>query len=607
MRIQLPVLLLLITMLSSSLLLAQQQDPHSFSQPKLMVIEHLTLDLDADFDAKQLQGNVILKLRRHMANADTLILDTRDLLIKSVAAKLADKWVKAEYTLGEVQPGLGSPLSIDLPDNSTEVKIEYASQPQASGLQWLTPAQTAGKKQPFLFSQSQAIHARSWVPLQDTPQVRFTYTATVRTPKGLKAVMSAENDPQDQDGEYQFNMPQAIPSYLMAIAVGELHFQAMSERTAVYAEPAILAAAAKEFEDTEAMMVATEKRFGPYQWGRYDLLILPPSFPFGGMENPRLSFITPLVSLIAHELAHSWSGNLVTNATWADLWLNEGFTTYLEDRIVEDIFGQQRASMEAVLGYQSLLDEIDSMESAADTRLAVDLDGRDPDDGFSSVAYEKGRWFLTWLETCFGQQRFDAWLKGYFQRHAFQSINTAGFLEDLNEHLLQPNPGVVSIQQIKAWIEGEGLPSDHIVPTSDAFASIDAARDAWVAEQLNTDAINTSQWTTQQWLYFLNSIPSDVGAKRMVDLDKAFKLTDVGNNEIAHSWLKLAIQNQYQPAYQRLRQYLISIGRRKLIVPLYEELMNFDEGAKLAREVYQQARSGYHPLAQGTVDGIVNG
>ncbi len=615
MRIQIRLSAFLILMLTALAMHAEQQDPHSFSQPELMVVSHLALDLDVDFEQKALKGSVVLTLQRHDPTADTLVLDTRDLNIHAVETGMDGQWKEAEYELGQPAQGLGRPLSIKMPVDTTQVKIRYSSQPQASGLQWLAPAQTAGKKYPFLFSQSQAIHARSWVPLQDTPRVRFTYEAVVRTPAGLKAVMSAENDPQDQDGNYQFRMPQPIPSYLMAIAVGELRFQAMSERTAVYAEPSVLAAAAAEFEDTEAMMVATEKRFGPYQWGRYDLLILPPSFPFGGMENPRLSFITPtviagdksLVSLIAHELAHSWSGNLVTNASWSDLWLNEGFTTYLEDRIVEDIYGERRAAMEGVLGYQSLVNDIETIALAADTRLAVNLSGRDPDDAFSSVPYEKGRWFLTWLEQCFGQQRFDAWLKGYFQRHAFRSIDTHGFLMDLREHLLEPNPGVVSIQQIRMWIEGEGLPEDHLVPKSSAFEPIDTARNGWLADELEAADIDTDQWSTQEWLYFLNNLPTDIGAGRLAELDKAFELTAAGNNEIAHSWLKLAIQNQYQPAFQRLEQYLVGIGRRKLIVPLYEELMKSESGTAFARRVYDQARPGYHPQAQSGIDVIVNG
>lgn len=606
---------ILLLLLSSLVSVASsiQHDPHSFSQPGLVVIDHLDLDLDVSFDDKILSGTACFRLKRIADTVDKLVLDTRGLTIIGAEAMLDGQWVKTDFSLGEADGDLGEPLTVSLPVGADQVRVHYASQPSASGLQWLTPSQTAGKQQPFLFSQSQAIHARSWVPLQDTPQVRFTYNANIRTPQGLKAVMSAENDPDDQDGDYQFAMPQRIPSYLMALAVGELRFQPMSERTGVYAEPSVLAAAAAEFDDTEAMMDVTEKRFGEYQWGRYDLLILPPSFPFGGMENPRLSFITPtviagdksLVSLIAHELAHSWSGNLVTNSTWADLWLNEGFTTYLEGRIIEDIFGKDRYNMEAVLGYQDLQNELENSETPADTRLAIDLDGRDPDDGFSNVAYEKGRWFLTWLESQYGRERFDTWLKGYFQRHQFQSIDTVGFLQDISENLLKRYPDEVTIQQVRMWVEGEGMPEYHLVPQSSAFEPIDIARQQWLTGEQSADAIETDRWTTQQWLYFLNNLPEDIGVERMTALDQAFGLTQVGNNEIAHSWLKLAIHNDYQPAYARLEQYLMSIGRRKLIVPLYEMLMSSESGRTMAKTIYAQARPGYHPLAQSTIDEIV--
>lgn len=590
----------------------ERPDPHSYSRPDQIRVDHLALDLAVDFDQRQLKGSATLDLNYLEPSSRELILDTRDLVIQAVEVPQGDAWQAAEYVLAAPDEVLGSELTIKLPAAVKQVRVSYHSQPQASGLQWLTPEQTAGKQHPFLFSQSQAIHARSWVPLQDTPQVRFTYSARIKTPAGLKAVMSAENDPLDQDGDYQFNMPQRIPSYLMAVAVGELAYQSMSERTAVYAEPSVLEAAAAEFEDTENMMLAVEKRFGSYAWGRYDLLILPPSFPFGGMENPRLSFITPtviagdksLVSLIAHELAHSWSGNLVTNATWADLWLNEGFTTYLERRIMEDLFGERRMRMEAVLGYQDLLEDLER-HAGPDSRLAVELNGRDPDDVFSDVPYEKGRLFLAWLEHCFGRDRFDPWLRAYFDRHAFQTMTTEKFLADLDANLLQKHPGVISMEQVKAWVYGESLPAGHPVPQSDAFTTIDSLRSAWLAGDKPAAELPVKSWTTHEWLYFLNNLPQDLGSERMKTLDQAFHLTDSGNNEIAHSWLKLAIVNNYTVADARLEQYLIGIGRRKLIQPLYEALMKTPEGKVKAQMIYREARPGYHPLAQSSMDAIV--
>jgi len=588
-------------------------DPHSHAQADLVRIQHLHLDLTLDFSRQQLHGHADLRLQRLQDEVRELVLDTRDLDIRRVQTANGDdaNWQMASFRLAAADAILGSALHIELPASADRVRIDYATSPQASGLQWLTPAQTAGKRKPFMFSQSQAIHARSWVPLQDTPQVRFTYSAKLRTPAGIKAVMGAENDAADQDGHYQFDMPQPIPSYLLAIAAGELQFQAMSERTGVYAEPALLAAAAAEFEDTEAMMLAVEKRFGAYRWGRYDLLILPPSFPFGGMENPRLSFITPtviagdksLTSLIAHELAHSWSGNLVTNALWADLWLNEGFTTYLERRIVADVYSQRRADMEAVLGWRELQQELATLD-AADTRLVPDLQGRDPDAVFSNVAYEKGSLLLRSLEHAIGREAFDTWLRGYFQRNAFVPMTTDLFLHDLQQHLLMQHDAV-TLEQVRQWIEQPGLPAMAALPESNAFALIDAAREQWLHDDIDAAQLSVTGWTTQEWVYFLNRLPRDLGTQRMTELDRAFALTASGNNEILHSWLLLAIANDYVSARARLRDYLVSIGRRKLIIPLYEALLETATGRSMAASIYSMARSGYHPLAQTTVDSLL--
>ena len=341
---------------------SNRQDGHSFANPGEVVVRHLDLDWDVRFDRRTLDGSATLHVERVVEGADALRLDTRDLSITAV--ELSDNgadWTQTPFTLGDADPILGAPLEVTLSETATQVRIAYTTSPGASGVQWLEPAQTAGKTHPFMFTQSQAIHARSWIPLQDTPGVRVTYTATVRTPRALRAVMSAAHDAETPlDGEFRFEMRQPIPSYLIALAVGDLAFRSMGARTGVYAEPSVVESAAAEFDDTEAMMTAIERLYGPYRWERYDLLVLPPSFPFGGMENPRLTFATPtviagdksLVALVAHELAHSWSGNLVTNATWRDFWLNEGVTVYLERRILEEVFGRPRVDMEATLDRQ---------------------------------------------------------------------------------------------------------------------------------------------------------------------------------------------------------------------------------------------------------------
>jgi hypothetical protein len=425
--------------------------------------------------------------------------------------------------------------------------------------------------------------------------------------------MSAGGNPEGRrGGEYRFAMPQRIPAYLLAIAAGDIAFAAMSRRTGVYAEPALVEAAAREFEDTERMMEAAERLYGPYRWERYDILVLPPSFPFGGMENPRLTFATPtvlagdksLVSLIAHELAHSWSGNLVTNATWRDFWLNEGFTTYIERRIVEEIYGRDFAAMEAVLGRQDLEDELGRLEDP-DEILHIDLTGRDPDDGATRLPYEKGALFLRSLEELFGRERFDAYLRGYFDRFAFQSILTEDFLDDLRTHLFASEAARARTVPVETWIEAPGLPEQAPRPSSEALDAVARVAGDWSAGRVSTAEVPFGAWSTQQRLQFLRRLASPLSTERMAELDAAFGLTASRNNEVAFQWLLMSLRSGYAPADERLEDFLVSIGRRKYIKPLYEELVKTPRGAARARAVYARARPGYHPIAVDTMDRIV--
>ena len=589
--------------------IASGVDYHSFANPNEVRVTHLSLDLTANFESKQLIGSVTLDIERAKPENDTLVLDTRGLDIQRVSVDGED----VPFDMGETDPDLGTPLSITLPSAANSLTVAYSTSPEASGVQWLTPAQTAGKQHPFLFTQAQAVHARSFIPLQDSPQVRVTYDATIKTPEALLAVMSASNDPAtERDGEYEFTMPQPIPSYLIALAIGDLEFKAMGERTGVYAEPALLESAAKEFEDTEAMLEVTEENYGPYQWDRYDLLILPPSFPFGGMENPRLSFITPtviagdksLVSLIAHELAHSWSGNTVTNATWRDLWLNEGFTTYLTYRIMEMIYGHDRFKKEAVLGYQDLENDVAALDEN-DEILAIDLRGRNPDDVFSNIPYEKGALFLREIEQKIGRENFDAFLMQYFKDFAFKSITTDTFIAYLDDTLLKQYPNELDADRIHTWIFEPGIPEGAPHPESDAFSKIDETRSAWLSGGIKAADIETGQWTVHEWLYFLNNMPESLSEAQLVELDSAFSLTSTKNNEIAHSWLMIAVENNYQPAFERLYSYLVSIGRNKLVKPLYRELSKTPEGKAFAKRAFEEAKPGYHPLTVKANEGYV--
>jgi aminopeptidase N len=589
-------------------------DYHSFANTDDYRTTHIDLDFTVDFERKVLQGEARLHLQRLNEANDLLVLDTRELAIESVRAGSGDRLAAAPFSIGDASDDLGAPLSIEMPADATEVVIRYTTSPDALALQWLEPQQTEGKRHPFLYTQAQSIHARSFIPLQDTPGVRITYAATVRTPPELRAVMSAGNDPAAElDGEFTFNMPQPIPPYLVALAVGDVEFMAMGERTGVYAEKEILAAAAAEFEDTEAMLETTEETFGPYRWDRYDLLILPPAFPIGGMENPRLSFITPtviagdksLVALIAHELAHSWSGNLVTNASWRDLWLNEGFTTYLTNRIMQAVFGDERYYMEMALGYAELLDELPDLEDM-DEALALDLRDRDPDDVFTSIAYEKGSLFLYELELAVGREAFDRFLLDYFDKFAFKSISTEAFLDYVERTLVAEHAESVSMERVKQWVFEPGIPKGAPVPRSAAFTGVETARHQWLSGRIAAEDIDTSGWTYHHWKRFLDGMPRELGRENLEDLDQAFGLTAAPNNEIAFSWLRIAIRNGYEPAFGRLENFLSTIGRTKFTGVLYEDMMTagMDE---MALGIFAEAGPTYHPLAAKEIESIIWG
>ena len=599
-------------------------DYHSYANVDQFRTTHLDLDLRVDISGKTIAGVVTLELKRLDPRSTQLVLDTKELMVLDVRQKSTDVlgataknqtiWVSRPFHLEKPDPILGSALVIDLPPSkhgTESIKIEYETLPASSALQWLSEKQTSRHKA-FLYTESEPIGARTWIPLQDTPQVRATYKAKVHTDDRMRAVMSAENDPKaKRSGEYTFVMPQAVPSYLIALAVGDLEFQETGPRTGVYAEKSMIKQAAKEFADTESMIQANEKMFGAYRWSRYDILVMPPSFPEGGMENPRLSFITPtviagdksLVSVIAHELAHSWAGNLVGNATWRDFWLNEGFTDYMESRIMTAVYGEQRASMEAVLGLKSLQAQLAKLKPA-DQVLAIDLRDRDPGEGLTDIPYEKGRLFLNYLDAKFGRERFDAFLRGYFDHFAFKSVNSEQFVVYLQENLLDRFPGIVTRAQVNAWVFNPGLPADAILPTTTMFEPVDAARAAWLGGTLPAKKIG-ADWVTQQWLHFLDDMPPALSASQLADLDKAFGFSKSPNAEVAHSWFKLVIAHNYQPSFPRLEDYLKNIGRRKLIEPLYAGLMQTPAGTEVAKRVFAKARPGYHPETVKAIEAIV--
>ncbi len=588
-------------------------DPHSFARPEESKVTELIWNANVDFENKVIRATATLMLSNH-EDADTVILDTKQLEILSVTYLNGEE---APFILGEEVPILGQPLKVAISNETKGIKVTYATSAGAKALQWLDPRQTADKQKPFLFTQSQAILARSWVPIQDSPGIRFTYTAEVQVPKGLMALMSAEN-PQEksEDGKYYFSMPQPIPAYLLALAVGDLTYESLGPRSGVYAEPSVIDTAAYEFAELEEMISVAEALYGPYQWGQYDLLVLPPSFPFGGMENPRLTFATPtilagdrsLTSLVAHELAHSWSGNLVTNATWNDFWLNEGFTVYFEQRIMEKLYGKDYSEMLATLEVQLLQEEISEMinqENAADTHLKLDLEGRDPDDGMTGIAYNKGYLFLRYLEEKAGREQFDQFLRNYFERNAFEVMTTEEFLDQLNTYLIKPERLNLGAVTLKEWVYGPGIPDDAVLPSSDRFSKVDSVRKQFM-NGMDPEKLPTEQWSSHEWVYFIRGLSPEITNEKLEELDNAFNITASGNSEVLSAWLNVAIENNYEAADERLEEFLINTGRRKFLMPLYTALLKAENGRERALAIYESARPNYHYVAVNSIDELLN-
>ena len=587
------------------------KDAHSYANFNDVRIKHLKLDLKVDFSEKILDGKVDISIKNY-TKAKQLILDSKDLTIHKV---LLEDSIETSFSLGEKSEVFGQPLTVEVEPSTKVVSVYYTTSPDAEALQWLTPEQTLGKVHPFLFSQSQAILARSWVPCQDGPGVKFTYEATIKTDPNLIALMSAENGTtKNENGVYTFKMDQPISSYLLALTVGDLAFASTGRNSGVYAEPAMLEKSVWELNSMQSMIDSAEKLYGPYAWERYDVVILPPSFPFGGMENPRLTFATPtiiagdrsLVALIAHELAHSWSGNLVTNETWNDFWLNEGFTVYFEQRIMEKIFGKPYEEMLTKLGMGELeatLKNLINEGNSEDTHLYLDVDRRNPDDGLTDVACETGRFFLQKLESVVGRERFDLFLKNYFEENKFKPMNTERFIANLNEHLLTPEEE--QAVNINAWVYGPGLPDNALIPYSEELDRVESSIAQYNNNQIKAEEIDISGYTTHHWLYFLRGL-KNLDSIKMHELDQNFNFTQTGNSEIACDWFKHCIDHQYEEAFPALNDFLIRVGRRKFLTPLYTRLAKSPQNKAWAKEVYQTARNGYHSVSYNTIDEVLN-
>jgi leukotriene-A4 hydrolase len=590
------------------------KDPWTFAEPEVARVTHVALDLALDFEAKSVGGTATLDVLAE-PGADTIVLDSDGLEIASIADAGGNA---LPFTVGETVDDKGEPVNVTIGDER-KIVITYTAAPGAEALQWLAPEQTAGGKHPYLLSQGQPTLNRTWIPTQDSPGIRQTWEARITAPEPLTVVMSGlrEGEPEELEGgrrAFRFRMDKPVAPYLIAVAAGDIAFRELGPRSGVWTEPSMLDAAAAELADTEKMIDAAEALYGPYRWGRYDMIVLPPSFPYGGMENPTLTFLTPtfiagdrsLNGIVAHELAHSWSGNLVTNANWADSWLNEGFTSYFENRIMEALYGTRRAAQEAALSFA----EIEAVfgekgRDAPVTALHLPEAEATPGGGESGIVYDKGALFLRTVEGVVGRERFDAWLRAWFDDHAFQPATSAMMLADMRANLVKGDADLERRLMLDDWVYGTGLPATAAQPSLTAFAEVDAAAEAYASSRF-VDPEAWAAWTTAERLRLIAKLPKELSAEELERLDRDLGLSATGNNEVLFAWLELALANRYEPAVPVAEKFLARVGRRKFVLPLFEVLMKEEGwGQPIARRTYAETRVGYHSVTQASVDAVV--
>eukprot|EP00474_Spongospora_subterranea_P009862 CRZ10320.1 hypothetical protein [Spongospora subterranea] len=585
-------------------------DPSTLSNHDQIQVVDQSLELVVDFATSTLSGSVELQCKVIGENVSQLILDTRDLDIKTVFVGETSVPFAIEQ---EVSP-FGCPLVITLPGNQScgnivTVIISYSTRPSGTAVQWLKPQQTSMGIYPFCFTQCQAIHARSMLPCQDTPLVKSTYSARITVDPTLVALMSALSSKAPVKSihhtTYCFEQLVPIPSYLIALAVGHLESREIGPRSCVWAEPNVVDAAADDFSETESFLKAAESICGRYVWGRYDILCLPPSFPYGGMENPCLTFVTPtlltgdksLANVVAHEIAHSWHGNLVTNATWEHFWLNEGFTVYVERKIGGKIHGDPYFHFQAIGGWNHLKEDVNHFGATSPlTKLCPDLKGIDPDDAFSSVPYEKGFNFLFYLENLFGRNAFESFLKKFIESHKFHTVTTSQFQQDVQENFAS-EPVKLSEIDWEAWLYSPGMPPVEPKFDQSMLSVVDAAARSWA----DSCPCDLSKFTSSQIVIFLDCLlekSSKLNISLLEKIEAKCHFTEQCNAEIKLRWFQLCLSLKYEPIVDHVVKFITTQGRMKYVRPLYRCLFASGFATETAVATFKKHRQFYHPIAE---------
>ena len=608
-------------------------DDHSYSNLREIHTTHLDLELEVNFQNKTIYGVARHTMKNN--NSDTAIFDINGLLIQKVTLGTKNHEKETDFVIGNMDKDsiLGQPLLVTTKNKTQQINIYYQTTENSAALDWLDSNLTSSKTKPFLYTQGQAILTRTWIPIQDSPSNRITYSAKVTVPKDLMAVMSAKNKKEkSSDGNYFFEMKKPIPSYLIALAVGDLSYQSLGPNTGFYCEPELATACLFEFQDLPKMMQAAEKIYGKYQWDQYDLLVLPYSFPFGGMENPMLTFVNPtiitgdrsLTSVVAHELAHSWSGNLVTNRTWNDFWLNEGFTVYFEQRIMEELYGKDVSDILAAVEYYELQDELKTIANSKypeDSRLFLDLKNRNPDDGMTDIAYVKGAFFLKTLEQKVGRKKFDIFIQSYFEKHAFKTINSEDFIRYLDKNLLSKEE--VKFNHLD-WIYKEGLPKNCLQIHSTRLEKMKVLANDFtqgkaifktkvsykkirikgkMRKKKLIERLKREDHIVQEWQTFIRTLPKSISKEKLKDIDVHLGFKNCGISEIMTEWFTLALENNYTEINSDIERFLKKVGRRKYLVPIYKAMNKVNP--KLSKQIFENSKNQYHAVSRNSIEELL--
>lgn len=578
------------------------RDPNTLSNYNCWRTAHTTANFEILFEEQRLSGNVVLTLKSITdSESREIILDTSYLDISEV--KINGVLVKWDL-LSRMDP-YGSALKIYLetgiPTHHTvQVLICVSTTKSCTALQWLTPTQTSNKKHPYMFSQCQAIHARSVFPCQDTPDVKstFEFNITSSLPVIASGLSSPTNptsiSPSGGSHVYKFHQPLPIPSYLFAIASGDIVSSSIGPRSVVATSPDRLDACVDELSaDTESFLQGAERIVYPYAWQQYNVLILPPSFPYGGMENPIFTFATPTiisgdrqnVDVIAHELAHSWSGNLVSNASWEHFWLNEGWTTYLERRIQAAVHGNDAwRDFSAVIGWKALTDSVDQFGADHEfTKLIIDLKGEDPDDAFSSIPYEKGFNFLYYLEKLIGKDKFDTFIPHYFTVWKGKSLDSYEFKATLLDFFT--NDDIVAKKLVTnvdwdSWFYKPGLPPKPDFDTSLVQPAYDLAENWETLAATNTnpettgfqpDPSDIADLSANQLIVFLERLlllQQPLPSHHAAEMGTIYSFRTSYNVELSSRWCQVAMLAGDRSCLDVVIGLLGSVGRMKFVRPL---------------------------------------